>query len=111
MSKEVFLLELVARVEDDWRQQDVQQDGRLEGDHVLDDVARCEADEGADEHAAEEGDDGFVDGADAAHFEVVRDPEGQDQEQQHLRVVARCQHPFGSDLRILLQRKEGIRVV
>lgn len=91
MSKKVFLLELVARVEDDGRQQDVQQDGRLEGDHVLDDVAGCEADEGADEHAAEEGDDGFVDGTDAAHFEVVRDPEGQDQEEEDLRALRGCQ--------------------
>lgn len=88
--EERLLLERVARVEDDGRQQDVEEDRRLERDHVLDDVAGREANDRADEHAAEHGDDRFVDRTDAADLEVVRDPERQDQQEENLRTCCKC---------------------
>ena len=56
VAEKVVLLELVPAVEDDGRQEHVEEDGRLERDHVAHDVARGDAHDGADEHACFEGD-------------------------------------------------------
>lgn len=51
VAEKVVLLELVPAVEDDGRQEHVEEDGGLERDHVAHDVARGDAHYGADAHA------------------------------------------------------------
>lgn len=57
-----------------------EKDERTEGNHVLDDRARSQANDEADKASGDEGDDGLVDGLYPSDLEVVRDPEGEDEQ-------------------------------
>lgn len=99
------LLELVARVEDDGWEKNVEEDSALERDHILYHLARAESHEQAHTHpcmntpsprqstllgragrrrTCEERNNRFVNTTDAPDFKVVGDPEGQDEQEENL---------------------------
>jgi hypothetical protein len=73
-------VELVAGREDDGRQQQVEEVLVVEVDEISDRVEARDAQDQADGHAAEDGDDGFVDGRDLALLHGVAGAEGHDEQ-------------------------------